>query len=78
TEAVGRHLAPDLAEEARAELSGLGRSCGSAQAQEWGTQANERPPVLRTHDRYGNRLDEVDFHPAWHRLLGKGVAAGLT
>ncbi|MGP2441811.1 acyl-CoA dehydrogenase family protein [Streptomyces sp. JW3] len=78
TDAVGRHLAPELAEEVRAELSGLGRSCGSAQAQEWGAQANERPPVLRTHDRYGNRLDEVDFHPAWHRLLGKGVAAGLT
>ncbi|CAL9396301.1 Putative acyl-CoA dehydrogenase AidB [Streptomyces sp. enrichment culture] len=76
--AVSRHLAPDLAEEARAELSGLGRSCGSAQAQEWGAQANANPPVLRTHDRYGNRLDEVDFHPAWHRLLGKGVAAGLT
>ncbi|MFK0121370.1 acyl-CoA dehydrogenase family protein [Streptomyces sp. NPDC090994] len=76
--AVERHLAPDLAEEARAELSGLGRSCGSAQAQEWGAQANANPPVLRTHDRYGNRLDEVDFHPAWHRLLGKGVAAGLT
>ncbi|MEU4657677.1 acyl-CoA dehydrogenase family protein [Streptomyces sp. NPDC023723] len=78
TDAVGRHLAPELAEEAAAELSGLGRSCGSAQAREWGTQANERPPVLRSHDRYGHRLDEVDFHPAWHRLLGKGVAAGLT
>lgn len=40
--------------------------------------ANENPPTLRTHDRYGNRLDEVDFHPSWHRLLGKGVSAGLT
>ncbi len=41
-------------------------------------QANENPPRLRTHDRYGHRIDEVDFHPAWHRLLGKGVSAGLT
>jgi putative acyl-CoA dehydrogenase len=36
---------------------------------DWGRQANENPPVLRTHDRYGNRIDEVEFHPAWHRLL---------
>ncbi|WP_369180377.1 acyl-CoA dehydrogenase family protein [Streptomyces mutabilis] len=78
TAAVERHLAPELREGAAAELSGLGRSCGSVQTQEWGAQANENPPVLRTHDRYGHRVDEVDFHPAWHRLLGKGVSAGLT
>ncbi|MFD0053743.1 acyl-CoA dehydrogenase family protein [Streptomyces sp. NPDC127168] len=78
TAAVERHLAPELRAEALAELSGLGHSCGSLQAQEWGEQANSNPPVLRTHDRYGHRVDEVDFHPAWHRLLGKGVAAGLT
>ncbi|GHB20139.1 acyl-CoA dehydrogenase [Streptomyces viridiviolaceus] len=78
TAAVERHLAPELREEALSELSGLGRSCGSAQMQEWGALANENPPRLRTHDRYGHRLDEVEFHPAWHRLLGKGVSAGLT
>ncbi|MFD4263946.1 acyl-CoA dehydrogenase family protein [Streptomyces sp. NPDC058534] len=78
TAAVERHLAPELREEALSELSGLGRSCGSLQTQEWGVQANTNPPVLRTHDRYGHRVDEVDFHPAWHRLLGKGVSAGLT
>lgn len=77
-EAVERHLDPGLVEEALGELSGLGQSAGSAQVQEWGAQANEFPPRLRTHDRQGQRLDEVDFHPAWHRLLGKGVAAGLT
>ncbi|MGV9287429.1 acyl-CoA dehydrogenase family protein [Streptomyces sp. NPDC003719] len=76
--AVERHLEPGLREEALAELSGLGRSCGSVQVLEWGAQANANPPVLRTHDRYGHRVDEVDFHPAWHRLLGKGVSAGLT
>ena len=78
TEAVARHLDAPLAEQAHTELSQLGRTAGSAQAQQWGAQANENPPTLRTHDRYGNRVDEVDFHPAWHRLLGKGVAAGLT
>ncbi|MFD0002177.1 acyl-CoA dehydrogenase family protein [Streptomyces sp. NPDC127178] len=76
--AVERHLAPELLDEVRGELSGLGKSCGSAQLQEWGALANEHPPTLRTHDRFGHRVDEVDFHPSWHRLLGKGVAAGLT
>ncbi|MGW2865366.1 acyl-CoA dehydrogenase family protein [Streptomyces sp. NPDC001205] len=78
TEAVGRHIAPELADEVREELAVLGRSAGSAQAQEWGVLANENPPKLRTHDRYGNRVDEVEFHPSWHRLLGKAVSAGLT
>ncbi|MFK0153336.1 acyl-CoA dehydrogenase family protein [Streptomyces sp. NPDC090499] len=77
-EAVGRHTDPELLDEVRTELSGLGASAGSAQVQEWGVQANEHPPRLRTHDRYGHRIDEVEFHPAWHRLLGKGVGAGLT
>ncbi|MGD1224022.1 MULTISPECIES: acyl-CoA dehydrogenase family protein [Streptomyces] len=77
-EAVGRHLAPELLDEVREELSVLGRTAGSAQAQKWGVLADENPPALRTHDRYGNRIDEVEFHPSWHRLLGKGVSAGLT
>lgn len=76
--AVERHLDPGLLDEAREDLSGLGKSAGSAQVQEWGALANENPPKLRTHDRYGNRVDDVKFHPAYHRLLGKGVAAGLT
>ncbi|MDX3518354.1 acyl-CoA dehydrogenase family protein [Streptomyces scabiei] len=78
TEAVDRHLAPEVREEAREELSGFGRTAGSAQVQEWGRLANENPPKLRAYDRYGNRVDEVEFHPSWHRLLGKGVSAGLT
>ncbi|MFE7400932.1 acyl-CoA dehydrogenase family protein [Streptomyces sp. NPDC057557] len=78
TEAVQRHMPPELLDEARGELGELGRSAGSAQAQAWGAQANENPPVLRSHDRYGNRIDEVEFHPAWHRLLGHAVGAGLT
>ncbi|MCX5375150.1 acyl-CoA dehydrogenase family protein [Streptomyces sp. NBC_00091] len=81
TEGVERHLAdaaPELRDEVREELTALGRAAGSAQAQEWGREANENPPKLRTHDRYGNRIDEVEFHPAWHRLLGHAVGAGLT
>jgi putative acyl-CoA dehydrogenase len=39
----------------------------------WGRLANENKPVLHTHDRYGNRIDEVEFHPAWHNLMKMGV-----
>ncbi|MCX4528746.1 MULTISPECIES: acyl-CoA dehydrogenase family protein [unclassified Streptomyces] len=81
TEGVERHLAdapPELLGAVRDELTVLGRAAGSSQAQEWARQANENPPKLLTHDRYGNRIDEVEFHPAWHRLLGKAVGAGLT
>ncbi|GGV71883.1 MULTISPECIES: acyl-CoA dehydrogenase family protein [Streptomyces] len=77
-EAVDRYTEADLRQAVREELSGLGLSAGSAQVQQWAAQADDNPPRLRTHDRYGHRIDEVDFHPAWHRLLGKGVAAGLT
>ncbi|MEU6467690.1 acyl-CoA dehydrogenase family protein [Streptomyces massasporeus] len=78
TDAVDRHLDPDLRDDVLGELAALGRASGSAQVQEWGRLANENPPRLLTHDRYGNRVDEVEFHPSWHRLLGKGVSAGLT
>ncbi|APE24724.1 MULTISPECIES: acyl-CoA dehydrogenase family protein [Streptomyces] len=77
-EAVERHLAPELLTEVRGDLTVLGRAAGSAQLQEWGERANANPPRLRTHDRYGHRIDEVEFDPAWHRLLGKSVEAGLT
>jgi putative acyl-CoA dehydrogenase len=56
----------------------LGLRAGSAQAQEWADQANRHEPVLRTHDRYGNRVDEVDFHPSWHHLMRTAVAEGLA
>ncbi|MDT0274343.1 acyl-CoA dehydrogenase family protein [Blastococcus goldschmidtiae] len=59
-------------------LAGLGRLPGSEQAQEWGRLANENPPRLRTHDRYGHRIDEVEFHPAWHELMRTAVANGLA
>ena len=58
-------------------LSELGRLAGSEQAQRWGVDANEHPPVLRTHDRYGHRVDEVEFHPAWHELMSVAVSHGL-
>jgi putative acyl-CoA dehydrogenase len=58
-------------------LHEIGRRAGGAQAQEWGRQANENPPVLHTVDRYGNRIDEVEYHPAYHSLMTAATAYGL-
>ena len=55
----------------------LGRLAGAAHAQEQGRLANENPPKLRTHDRYGHRIDEVEFHPAWHDLMTTAIGHGL-
>ena len=61
---------------ADAELRALGTLLGG-EPLEWGRLANEHPPKLRTHDRFGERIDEVEFHPAWHELLRLGVEHGL-
>jgi len=61
------------ADWAEARISAAGEFAGSAHAQMLGAQANENPPKLKTHDRYGHRVDTVDFHPAWHELMAVGV-----
>jgi putative acyl-CoA dehydrogenase len=58
-------------------VSDLGRLAGTKRAIDWGFQANAHPPVLRTHDRFGNRIDEVEFHPAWHSLMEVAIGHGL-
>ncbi|MGZ5323592.1 MAG: acyl-CoA dehydrogenase family protein [Solirubrobacterales bacterium] len=55
---------------ARDRISAVGALAGSAEIIRMGAEANENPPRLKTHDRYGNRVNQVDFHPAWHELLG--------
>src|SRR3954451_1660227 len=54
---------------ARERCAEVGRAWGTQEVQEWGRLANENPPRLKTHDRYGNRIDEVDFHPSYHQLM---------
>jgi putative acyl-CoA dehydrogenase len=61
------------AEWAVEQVTELGRLLGTEEVQRWGFDANENPPVLHTHDRYGNRRDEVVFHPAWHQLMRTSV-----
>jgi putative acyl-CoA dehydrogenase len=56
------------------EVVAFGQSLGGEPLR-WGRLANEHPPVLRSHDRYGKRIDEVEFHPAWDSLLRLGLDA---
>jgi putative acyl-CoA dehydrogenase len=73
---LGEALAREGAEWARERVRAVGAVAGG-DAIRWGIDANTHPPVLRTHDRYGNRIDEVEFHPAWHQLMTAGVQHGL-
>src|SRR5579871_328103 len=59
-------------------LSVFGARAGSAETAAWAAQANENPPRLKTFDRYGQRIDEVEFHPAYHRLMALGIEAGVS
>ena len=57
---------------ARERVSELGQIAGG-EPLAWGVQANTYTPVLRAFDRYGHRIDEVEFHPAWHNLMRLAV-----
>jgi putative acyl-CoA dehydrogenase len=58
-------------------LTQLAELVSSAEAREHARLADVHPPVLRTHDRYGHRIDEVEFHPSWHWLMRTSVGYGL-
>ncbi|WP_048440674.1 isovaleryl-CoA dehydrogenase [Caenimonas sp. SL110] len=60
-----------------AELSALGRKLGSADMQAHARLANVNPPQLQSHDRFGRRVDRVEFHPSYHALMEAAVGAGL-
>ncbi len=75
--ALAEALVREGAAWAEPELHQLGELAGRPESQEWGRQANTHPPVLRTHDRYGNRLDVVEYHPAYHQLMSVSVRHGL-
>src|SRR5436190_14646472 len=62
---------------ADAEIKTFGAEFGRAETYHWAKLANENPPVLHTHDSLGNRIDEVEFHPAWHQLMELSVRHGL-
>ncbi|GAC58972.1 putative acyl-CoA dehydrogenase [Gordonia hirsuta DSM 44140 = NBRC 16056] len=57
-------------------LTEAGQLVGRADFQHDAELANTHTPVLRTHDRWGNRIDDVEFHPAYHRIIGDAIARG--
>ncbi len=72
-DAVIRHASAEVVED----LVGIGAEAGTEEAREHGMLANQHGPVLAPYDRYGNRVDEVRFHPSWHWLMERGVGHGL-
>ena len=73
-EAVTRHASAEVVDD----LVAVGAEAGTAEAREHGQLANENHPRLTAYDRYGNRIDEVAFHPSWHWLMERAVGHGLA
>lgn len=59
------------------DLSAFGKHAGKAESIELGFTANANKPELNTHDRYGHRIDQVNFHPSYHELMKCSIEAGL-
>lgn len=80
TEALSRFAdTADQTEPSLVEsLKDLGELAGSAEAREHAVSANRHPPELLTHDRFGNRIDEVRFDPSWHWLMQRAMSFGLA
>ena len=58
-------------------LTAFGAQVGSDEIREWARLANRNVPILHTHDRFGDRIDEVEYHPAYHSMLNLAVEAGI-
>ena len=58
-------------------LETFGARVGSEEVREWGRLANKNVPILHTHDPFGERIDEVEFHPAYHSMLSLAVESGI-
>jgi putative acyl-CoA dehydrogenase len=76
-EGVSRWVEPHDPDGA-ASLHELGSLAGSAEPRQWAEQADRVTPLLRTHSPTGERIDEVEYHPAYHRLMEVAVGHGLT
>ena len=59
------------------EVTNSARSPPAAQAKRWGELADRNQPILHTHDRYGHRIDEIEYDPAYHELMRVAIAARL-
>ncbi len=75
--ALSEAVVRECAAWASGDLAAYGRKLGSAEMLDCGALANAHPPSLHTHDRYGHRRDEVEFHPAWHQMMRLAVEHGV-
>jgi putative acyl-CoA dehydrogenase len=75
--ALREALAREGAAWAEPSLRALGDTLGRADILDLGRQANANPPKLVNFDRNGRRIDEVEFHPSWHRLMALMIGAGV-
>src|SRR5690554_4672482 len=62
---------------ARPDLEAFGELAGRRETIELGFLANDNPPTFHTHDRFGHRIDEVRYHPAYHQLMKLAMEHGL-
>jgi len=76
-EALAAHAGSAMPALDIAALEAAGAEFGSAAMQRHARLANTHVPVLHTHDRCGRRIDEVEFHPSYHALLGAALRHGL-
>jgi putative acyl-CoA dehydrogenase len=76
-QACVKAYAPHTTHDEALRLSQLGQMCGSEAMRLHARYANTHAPVLHTHDRYGNRIDRVEFHPSYHALLKEALDNGL-
>ena len=74
---LGDAVAREGAKGDRDLISAFGQRVGSEEVFGWGHDANRFSPELRTHDRFGDRIDQVDYHPAYHALVDLSVSEGL-
>ena len=75
--ALQEAVAREGAAAATSDLKQFGALAGSAETIELGFRANENKPTFNTHDRFGYRIDQVDFHPAYHQLMATAMENGL-
>jgi putative acyl-CoA dehydrogenase len=74
---LAESLQRENARSALAKIQSLGELAGSAEAQQWGDLAEAHPPQLKTHDRFGNRIDEVVYDPSYHQVMRTTVEHGV-
>ncbi|MDQ7018933.1 MAG: acyl-CoA dehydrogenase family protein [Robiginitomaculum sp.] len=76
--ATGTPITQDHLQEQNAHLTAFGAKAGSETMRDLGRQAEENPPKLHAFNAQGQRIDEIEFHPAWHDLMALGLKNGVS